>query len=166
MAKSQLLDGAARQVVGQARHALDGIIEQLRPKFDQHAEAYADAVDLLPDNPTPEALVQAGPSAVTAYATAKTAADHLGAFDAFIASTGYLIPGAKQDPVLRLTRPSTLRDLLELDKAHNTNWPATFYALDPILWHAVKLGVDLRMNSLTECAALRRSLTTPAKVSA
>jgi hypothetical protein len=61
-AKMQALEAAARVVRNWGVHAFPDVIRQLTPQFDEHVEAYTEAVAKLPEDITAETLVSRAPT--------------------------------------------------------------------------------------------------------
>jgi hypothetical protein len=160
-AKNVAADAAARRVNALARVAVPEIIEQLTPEFDEHAEAYTEAVAKLPEDLTAETLVAAGPDAVAAYGQAQQEAKHLNRFSVWVFETAYLSGVIQRDAevVLRILRPSTALELVKLDEAAHKQVDPSLVALDPVFFTAARLGVEFGINTLHEAAKLRADLS-------
>lgn len=61
--------------------------------------------------------------------------------------------------VLRILRPSTALELIELDRAASSLSNPTVYALNPTWLTAARLGVEFGINTLREAAELRTNLS-------
>lgn len=159
-AKSRMLKAAARDVLNQAAVAVPVVIAELTPGFNEHAQAYIAAVGLLPDSIDSDSLVEAGAVAVTAYATAQTEAAWLGNVSSWVAGTSGLpgFAGSEADPALRILRPADASQLAKLDAAQRTTVDRTLYSLNPVFYTAAREGIEFGINSLHECAELRRSI--------
>ncbi|CAG7607824.1 hypothetical protein SIM91_10640 [Rhodococcus opacus] len=167
-AKRRMLDAAAREVLGKATAAVPVVIEQLTPEFDKHAAAYVAAVASLPDIVDSDSLVQAGPLAVQAYMTAQTEAAYLDKVSSWVAGTRDLpgFAGLDVEVALRTLRPADALQLAKLDAAQYKNVNQTLGALDKVLYTAAREGIEFGINTLRECAEIRRSLAiTPQNVS-
>lgn len=158
-AKRRYTDAAARSVLGEAGAAVPGIIEQLSPEFDRHAAAYADAVAKLPTDLTADSLVRAGGDAVIAYAEAQREAAYLNGVSNWVAETRHL-PGhsGAPEPALRILRPASVVQLTKLDEATWKQVNQTVRAIDPVLYAAVRLGVQFGINTSREASQIRSSL--------
>ncbi|MEE3852778.1 hypothetical protein VZC37_20735 [Gordonia sp. LSe1-13] len=166
-AKRRMLDSAAREVLGKATVAVPEVIAQLTPEFDKHAAAYIDAVAVLPDTVNAESLVQAGAEAVTAYATAQAEAAWLNQVSSWVAGTRSLpgFAGQDVDVALRILRPTNALQLEKLDAALHPNANQTLGALNRVFYTAAREGIEFGINSLRECAEIRRDLAiTPQSV--
>jgi hypothetical protein len=163
-AKSHAVDVAARRVNALARDAIPEVIEQLTPEFDQHAEAYTEAVSKLPEDLTAETLVAAGPDAVAAYGQAQQEAQHLAKFDAWVFQTGQLsgVLQREAEAVLRILRPSTALELVKLDGAAHKQADPSLVALNPVFYTAARRGVAFGINTLQEAAGIRSHLESAA----
>jgi len=157
-AKKRLLDFAARDVLSQAGAAVPDAIKQLTPQFENHAEAYTEAVQRLPEELTAESLIAAGADAVIAYAAAQEHAAYLNRVSDWVGSTSVLPGhGYQVDPVLTILWPN-LAQRSALDAAyalpsHRSN--PTLDGVDRVLVAAVRNGVEFRINTLAEAAELR-----------
>jgi hypothetical protein len=159
-AKRHALEEAARKVNKVALPAVPEIIEQLTPDFDKHTAAYVAAIAQLPEEISPETLLEAGPDAVTAYGVAKSEAVHLDKVSSWVASTAAL--AGITETTIRILRPSSALDLIKLDTAHRTPSDPVVAAIDPVLFTAARRGVEFAINTLHEARELRESLeTTP-----
>ncbi|MHA7662380.1 hypothetical protein [Mycolicibacterium sp. HS_4_1] len=170
-AKRRAIEAKARIVNALARVAVPEVIEQLTPTFNEHANAYIEAVKKLGpsvpielDNPhqlkfTAENLVSWGAEAVAAYGTAQQEAQYLNRISNWVANTSHLAGFVSKDMerTLRILRPTTMRELIKLDAAANNQDP-TLAAIDPVLFTAAKLGIEFGINTLTEASSIRESL--------
>ncbi|MDV3125720.1 hypothetical protein M1247_12405 [Mycobacterium sp. 21AC1] len=160
-AKNQLSESAASAVIRQAVAAIPNIVEQLQPQLAEHAEAYTEAVAVLPEakHLNSETLVNSGPTVVEAFAAAQRQAQEIDAIAGWVAGTSLLRAGSP-DPVLRVLRPDTYDQLYRLDEAHTeAGRPgASTSAVGAVYFAAVRLGVPFGINTLAECAEIRRDL--------
>ncbi|MBF6425589.1 hypothetical protein GV791_04250 [Nocardia cyriacigeorgica] len=158
-AKRRYTDAAARSVLGEAGAAVPGIIELLSPEFDKHSAAYADAVAKLPTDLTADSLVRAGGDAVIAYAEAQREASYLNGVSNWVAETR-LLPGhsGAPEPALRILRPTSVVQLTKLDEATWKQANQTVRAIDPVLYAAVREGVQFGINTSREASQIRSSL--------
>lgn len=166
-AKNRLSESAAAAVVRNAADAIPQIVKQLQPKLDQHAQAYAKAVEALPDanELTPESLIKRGPEVVEAFAAAQREALEIDAISRWVASTS-LLPGVGvTDPVLRVLRPETYDQLYRLDEAHDeAGRPGSGTSpIGSVYLAAVISGVPFQINTFAECAEIRRDLELAAR---
>jgi hypothetical protein len=160
-----MLDAAAREVLSKATAAVPVVIEQLTPEFDKHAAAYTAAVADLPDTVDSNSLVQAGAAAVTAYGTAQTEATWLNQVSSWVAATRGL-PGFAGLDVEVALRPADALQLAKLDAAQHKTVDQTVSALNKVFYTAAREGIEFGINTLRECAEIRRSLAiTPQNVS-
>ncbi|WIM87710.1 hypothetical protein PT015_23245 [Candidatus Mycobacterium wuenschmannii] len=160
VAKATAVDTAARAVLREASAAVPGIIEQLTPDFVRHAAAYVDAVSVLPEDLNDRSLIEAGPSALSAFGAAQDAARYLRAVAAWVQSVASL-PGqqTEPDPALRgVLRPADGRQLSRLDEAHRANGNQTLEALDKVLFVAAREGVAFELTTLRESAVIRHEI--------
>lgn len=157
MAKGQVLNAAAARVLACARGAVPYLIEQLSQEFDQAAAAYADAVKQLPARITSDGLLAAGSDVVTAYSQARDATPYLQSVSAWVASTAGVF-GVAPETTIRILRPTSGVELVKLDEAARVSANNALAAIDPVLFTAAKLDVEFAVNSMAECAAIRRSL--------
>ena len=158
-AKNAAVDSAARRVNTVAGQAVRSIIDQLTSRFENHVEAYAEAVLALPREITSESLVAAGPDAVALYGTAQQEAAHLNQIRNWVAGLNQLPGGGSRahENVITILRPADSRELIELDKA-NVRVDATLAALNPVWVAAVRLGVQFAINTPREAAERRKRL--------
>lgn len=165
-AKNHALEAAARNVNNQARSAIPSIIELLTESFDEHAEAYAEAVSRLPDDLTADKLVAAGADTVAAYHAATQQATALSSFHAWVldAARVSLIHPTDTEKVLTLLRPVNMPQLARLDEAHRLlGVDPVFKAINPV-WHAaVRHRIPFGINAPREASSLRQRLETSAK---
>ncbi|OMC28972.1 hypothetical protein A5740_19225 [Mycobacterium sp. GA-1841] len=160
-AKNKLSEAAAGAVIRHAAEAIPNIVGQLQPKLDQHAQAYTEAVAALPaaNELTPESLISRGPAVVEAFAAAQREAQEIDAIAAWVAGTSLLRAGSP-DPVLRVLRPDTYEQLYRLDEAHRESGePGKATApVGHVYLTACIYGVPFQINTLAECAEIRREL--------
>jgi len=109
-AKMQAVDAAAQVVRSWGVHAIPEIISQLTPQFDEHVEAYVEAVGKLPEDITAEMLVSAGADAVTAFSDAQREVGYLNEIDGWSAQTAALlgIIPKHQEVVIRILQPESM----------------------------------------------------------
>lgn len=159
-AKKIAVDAAARRVNAQARLAIPDLTKQLTPGFDEHAQAYVEAVSQLPEDLTAQALVSAGADAVAAYGATQREAQYLSAIGSWIFETSYLSGFIPRDveTVLRILRPATALDLIKLDEAAHKPADPVLAAINPVFFAAARLGVEFGINTLGEAADLRAEL--------
>lgn len=159
-AKIKVQDAAARAVLGLAREAIPDVIEQLTPRFEQQAQAYAEAVSQLPDQITSETLIGGGATVVTAYGNAQSAASYLNQVSSWVRSTGSLtgyLPKTSEKTI-RILRPENGLQLAKLEEAEQLKADNALAALNPVLVAAVKLSVPFGINTLAECDQIRHRL--------
>jgi phosphatidylserine/phosphatidylglycerophosphate/cardiolipin synthase-like enzyme len=89
-AQMQIRDALARRVVAVAKEHTAGILDSLKPQFDEAVVAYRELLKQLPDDCSPTSLIHAGGDAVVAYKDAKDYEAVLNGFHTFVAS---LFPG-------------------------------------------------------------------------
>ncbi|WP_371053931.1 hypothetical protein [Rhodococcus gordoniae] len=167
-AKHRMLEAAARDVLAKATAAVPVVIDRLTPEFDKHAAAYTAAVADLPDTVDPDSLVQAGPAALTAYGTAQAEAVWLNQVSSWVAGTRDLpgFTGHDVEVPLRILRPADAIQLAKLDAAQHANVNQTLGALNKVFYTAAREGIEFGINTLRECAEIRRSLAiTPQNIS-
>ncbi|MDO1485103.1 Uncharacterised protein [Rhodococcus rhodochrous] len=159
-AKQRMLEAAASDVLGKATAAVPVVIEQLTPEFDKHAAAYVAAVADLPEKFDAASLLQAGAGAVAAYQIALSEAAHLNQASSWVAGTRALpgFTGLNVDVPLRILRPSNALQLAKLDAALYMNVDQAMDALNKVFYTAAREGIEFGINTLRECAELRRSL--------
>lgn len=159
-AKGYAADAAARGVLSSARAAVPEVINRLTPEFDQHAEAYAAAVETLPEEITSDALLSAGPEAVADYQDAQREAQYLNTISTWVATTSYLsgMTPKNIESVIRILRPASPGELVELDAAHHKSANPVLAAIDPVLFAAARHHIEFKINTLAECADLRAEL--------
>jgi hypothetical protein len=159
VAKNQAYDLAASEVLREAGSAVPELLAAAKVEFDKAVNEFITAVDELPDEVTAEVLVQAGPSTVERYQTAKAAQARIAEFDAWLAALsdvpGY---GGQAEPLLRVLTPTTLQDLHELEKAKGK--PGL---LNPVLVQAVKANVAFTLNTPKQAAQIREALEAAAR---
>jgi hypothetical protein len=162
-AKKAYADAAAREVVRLASGAVDGVIEQLTPGFDEAATAYVAAVDLLPEDLSSENLVKAGAAAVGAYGQAQDAAAKLTTVHGWASSLREL-PSHHADVEragLYIIRPANILQLIELDKASDAKVNDVQRAVGgTVLLLAAREGYEFSIRTPREAAQLRASLNT------
>ncbi|AIY44745.1 hypothetical protein [Mycolicibacterium fortuitum] len=164
-AKNRLSESAAGAVIRQAVAAIPNIVEQLQPQLDEHVRAYIEAVAALPEKLNSETLVSSGPAAVEAFAAAQRAAQQIDAISSWVANTS-LLPGVgNPEPVLRVLQPENYEQLYRLDEAHRESGsPGVGTSLiGHVYLTAARLGVPFGINTLAECAELRRNLELSAR---
>jgi hypothetical protein len=113
----------ARNTLGQyvmdtAFEVLPDLLLVVGKKLKESGAVFAEALELLPENPTSDALVAGGPVTVEAFGKARDAALELDAIDRWVASLNPLY-GVNADPVLRCLTPTTREGLQTLLQAHN-----------------------------------------------
>lgn len=154
-AKKHVCDVLAGNVLRLAGEAIPGILEQLRPEFDSAAAEFAEAVEQLPRELTPAALVNAGPAALEAYQRAQTA-------EAVIAQVGgwlnslHHVPGATTETSvfgLQVLAPRTRAEYSALQKAQ-----ANELGLNPGYVAAVRESIEFRLNTPAEQKLLRLAI--------
>ena len=115
----------------------------------------------MPDHVDSDSLLRAGVAAVQAYAAAKEEAAYLDSVSSWIAGTRDL-PGhsGDVDVALRILQPANALQLSKLDVAHyRTNVDPTLAALNKVFYTAAREGIAFGINTLRECAEIRRLLT-------
>lgn len=159
-AKTKAVNEVARRVIRLARAAVPDVIEQLTPEFNEHADAYVQAVAKLPEELTAETLVSAGANAVTAYGQAQREAHYLNVISSWVAGTGPLGFGSVMYPVLRILRPTSPMELIKLEEAHGamSRFDQAVRGIDPVLYTAARMGIEFGINTLTECAEISQRL--------
>lgn len=111
-AKSQALNAAGTRVLVAAREALPDVLVLLQPRLTVASEALAAALDVLPENPTPEVLISS-PAQVEAWNAAHTAIAELDTLDRFISGLTPIY-GHRGEPALRLLSTTTRSGLQRL----------------------------------------------------
>lgn len=161
-AKRAYADAAAREIVQLASGAVDGVIEQLTPGFEEAAVAYVAAVDLLPEDLSSENLVNAGAAAVAGYGQAQEAAAKLTTVREWASSLREL-PGHQADierAVLYIIRPENMLQLTELEKARDAKVNDVERAVGgPVLILAAREGYEFSIRTPREAAQLRAELS-------
>jgi|GEM_PF-2287835 hypothetical protein len=165
-AKLRALGAAANQVVVLARSAAGEVAKLLIPEFNQAATEFAEAVQALPEDLTPESLVKAGAAVLAEYHRAVEAQKRIAAVDSWVASLDG-IPGlAAEHPIeLRVLRPATgqlqalarVRDLPRRERE-------LFGQLNPVWVTAARKGIEFGPNlprEAADIAARTRALATP-----
>lgn len=143
----------ARQFAPEAR-------DQLAVEFDNHAQAYIDAVQKLPEELTSESLVAAGPEAVAAYSVAQSEVAHLRQVSRWVSDVRG-IPGlgaGDVDPVLNVLRPSDIGQLHRLDAALHVNADPVLDRIDPVFATAAREGIEFGINLPSESQRIRAEL--------
>lgn len=156
VAKQDAVNAAAREVLTQAGAAVPEIIKQLTPRLEKAAAEFATAVELLPDDLSDTALVQAGPAVLAAYQDAVATQAVLTEIDNWVASLATMaIQGlaGPVDPVMRLLRPADASQLMRLDNARGS-----FGRLAPHYVVAAREGVEFGLNTPQEAARLRADI--------
>jgi hypothetical protein len=152
-AKSQALSAAGNRVLAVSGEVLPDVLTQLQPRLIAAAEELASALELLPDNPTADALVSAGPAAVAAFQSAQAAIAELDALDRFVASLS-AIYGHHGEVTLRLLTVTTREALQVLLRAKDQQG-----ALRQLWVTAVKTpDVSFVINSPDQSKEIRRVL--------
>jgi hypothetical protein len=159
-AKNRAMSAAAGQVNRAARLATPAIAGALLPEFDDHTDAYAAAVNELPDDLSAETLLAAGPEAVTAYQSAKAEAAELDRISLWVASAHYAFTGTNtgQESVIRVLQPVDTLQLLQLEQASKRQVDAVLAAINPVYYEAVKRGVPFGINTPHESRDIREEL--------
>lgn len=153
VAKAQALTAAGNLVLTVAGEVLPDVLEQLQPRLTAASEALASALELLPDNPTADVLVSAGPSAVEAFQSAQAAVAELDALDRFAASLNALY-GHHGEVTLRLLSTTTREALQVLLRAKDRQG-----VLKPLWVEAVKSpDVSFVINTPDQSMEMRRVL--------
>jgi hypothetical protein len=117
-ARNRATNALGHWVLNTAVEVLPQALEVIEPRFEAAAAAFSEALSLLPDNPTSDALVNSGPAAVEAFQRAKSAELDLDAVDRWVASLSGLF-GGRPEPVLRCLTPTTREGLQALLQAHD-----------------------------------------------
>jgi hypothetical protein len=153
-AKAQALAAAGNRVLLTAGEVLPDVLVQLQPRLIAASEALAAALELLPDhNPTPEVLVNAGPSALEAFQSAQAAIAELDALDRFAASMGAIF-GHQGEVALRLLTVTTREDFQTILRAKDKQG-----SLRPLWVTAVTTpGVVFAINTPAQSKEIRRVL--------
>lgn len=159
VAKQTAQRAAARKVLAEARAAVPGVIKLLTPAFNQAATKFIEAVALLPDHVTSEALVSAGPAALEAYQAALKASEEIRKVDSWVDSLAD-IPGlaAERQPLLWVLRPATPGQIWRLEEARNARVDAAHERLGKVYVAAARLGVEFGINTPREAADLRNDI--------
>ena len=84
-AKAAILDRLGREILALASDAVPGIVEQLQPAFDKAVSVFTESVADLPEPLTSEALVHAGPGALSQYQAAREASQIIATMDSWLA---------------------------------------------------------------------------------
>jgi hypothetical protein len=164
-AKRQALYLAARDMVAKAGAAVPEIVKQLTPDFDRAATEFTEAVKLLPDNVTSEALVSAGPAALEAYQAARSASAAIAGVDEWLSSLEE-IPGLASErlPLLRVLRPATNGQIYRLEQARDARVDSAHERLNKVYVEAARLGIEFGINTPREAVELRNSIHAKAQV--
>lgn len=157
-AESNYFVGSLARYVNRCVNAeIPELTEQVRPEFNAAAERYRDAVEKLPRSINDSSLVQGGPEVLEAFQQAQAAAAEIKVFTDFVGRSG--VDG---DIALRATSPTTAQELQTVARAHKADNP-THAKLDPVLFAAVKNGVELSLNTKAQQKELHQHLTEQAK---
>lgn len=152
-AKSQALNAAGNRVLVVAGEVLPDVLGQLQPRLIAASDALASALELLPENPTADALVSAGPAAVEAFQSAKAAVAELDALDRFVASLSGIY-GHQGEVTLRLLTVTTREALQVLLRAKDKQG-----SLRPLWVEAVNNpDVSFVINTPDQSREIRRVL--------
>jgi hypothetical protein len=157
------LDAAARVVRSWGVHAIPDIIRQLTPEFDEHVEAYTEAVSRVPEDITAETLVSVGADAVTAFTDAQREVQYLHEIDGWSAQTAALVGiiPKEQEVVIRILQPESMAQLAKLDAARVKRADPALGLIDPVYYTAGREGIPFGINSSRQAAKLRTRLESP-----
>ncbi|MBF9350448.1 hypothetical protein HA138_11755 [Mycobacteroides chelonae] len=159
-AKLRLMKSTAVQVIQLARQFAPEARDQLAVEFDKHAQAYAEAVQKLPEALTSESLIAAGPDAVAAYSVAQAEVGHLRQVSRWVSDVRDM-PGlgaGENDPVLNVLRPRDIEQLNQLDAALHGNVDPVLGRIDPVFVAAVRERVEFGINLPVESQRIRSEL--------
>jgi hypothetical protein len=158
-AKADVIDQAARQVVGYGRHAVPSIIEQLADRYEETVTEFREAVSVLPEDLSAERLVQGGGAAVDAYQRAVAASQRLGSFDAVVIETARLSQTILRDAevVCRLLRPRDRGELARLDDATRSQKPE-LREIGAVWYTAARLGTPWGLGSYAQAVSTRKAI--------
>ncbi|GEE01951.1 hypothetical protein nbrc107696_23970 [Gordonia spumicola] len=155
VAKRRMVESYQALALNELRADSTKIFETLSTVVDSAAERLVAAVGNLPETLTPDALVQAGPVAVEALATATEAGQALGAIDLFVFQHGNTLGfGASPDKILRLFTPSGIGDYRKLEIAQNTSHNETETRIGYTFVVAAREGIPINLNDSTTSAVL------------
>ncbi|MGE2717575.1 hypothetical protein ACQI4L_26230 [Mycolicibacterium litorale] len=157
--KSWALNEAALAVKRTAAQSIPQIIEDIEPRFEEHAEAYAEAALKLPETITSDTLVKAGPETLAAYGVAKAEAAYIGGISSWVNQTAEVTGVRSTGGFLNVLAPDDAVQLAKLDQVSlSTNTDRTFAEVVPVYFTAVRLGVPFRIKTPREASALRKEL--------
>lgn len=151
-AKNRVLDGLARRVLALAAEAVPDLLDRLEPEFNAAVAEFKAAVDGLPEDHSPAALIASGPSAVESYHRAVEAQAKLNRFSGWLNTlTGLPGFGGYADSVLRILRPSNRAEYkLLLDAGSRRDGSE----LNPLYVAAVEAGLPWQMNTPAEAQVI------------
>jgi hypothetical protein len=118
-ARNRATNALGQYVLNTAAEVLPEVLKIVEPRLKAAGDTFAQVLEMLPDNPTSDALVAAGPSAVQAFQAAKSAELELDAIDRWVSSVSGLFGGYRPEPVLRCLAPTTREGLQALLRAHD-----------------------------------------------
>lgn len=147
-AKRRVQVALAGSVLSEAAKAVPGLVEAIKPKFDAEVARLTEALELLPDDLTPDAIVQANdPAILAALADAREAAADLRSIDQWVVSLVQLpaYQGDIPEPGVRIVAPETPGQLRQIQTTGN-HTPIE-QELGPILVNATRAGVQFRINT-------------------
>jgi vacuolar-type H+-ATPase subunit E/Vma4 len=164
VAKQTAQGVAARKVLAEARAAVPEVVKQLTPEFDRAATRFAEAVAVLPDIITSEALVSGGPAVLAAYQEALEARVVIDKAAEWVSSLEQ-IPGlaTESHPLLRVLRPTTLGQVYRLDDAREARVDNAHERLGKVYVEAARLSVEFSINSPREAVELNNSIRAKAQ---
>lgn len=157
-AESNYFVGSLARYVNRCVNAeIPELTEQVRPAFNAAAERYRTAAEKLPRSIDDSTLVQGGPEVLEAFQQAQAAAAEVKVFTDFVGRCG-----VEGDVVLRATSPATAQEFQKVARAHKADNP-THAKIDPVLFAAVKNGVELSLNTKAQQKELHQHLTEQVK---
>lgn len=152
----------ARRVLREAGAAVPSILEDLTPRFDAAVEKLKEAVAGMPEYPTSDNLVKAGPDALQAYVEAKEAAAVIHGVDAWVTSLSQLpaYGGRRPFAPLRIFKPKSPAEYRKLVRAHEDRHGVdpSIRDLGPVLLDGVRAGIDTEIHDPIEADRIEKSL--------
>jgi hypothetical protein len=158
-ARSQVLYALALRILRTAGAVVPEVLDSLSPAFEQAVAAFTEAVSELPDDLSSDALVAAGPAVLAAYHRALEAQSAIARIDGWIDRLRGLpaYAGYKSDMTLRVFAPLTRGQLQALVNA-SSGGASQLGHLNPLYVCAVNEGIEFKLNSPIEAAAIREEI--------
>jgi hypothetical protein len=160
-AKDGILNRLGFEILSAAAEALPDVIEQLRPGFEHAVSVFVESVENLPQPLSSQALVDAGPSVLSEYQTAREAAAVIASMDSWLAGLINLpaFGGLQTSPALRVLSPSNRGELAKLLAAHDSrNADPLEIELGRLFLCAAREGIAFSLNTPAESEQLRQTI--------